>query len=186
MQHHYYTWGYLTVCTHWICSWVQCLMICLCEAHFTQRSCLQLLFVQLDVLGSCQLLHPGRFPVCQGGVNTAQLHTGYDRLPVLHMLMTVRCQTWRCQLSWVSPPGFGQCWAAVTPSQDAGGEFADGMAVLPSSQSPEHWGRLLEVTFLHSIWNKFLTSWGYLLTLSVWPNSNVNNYPCFSYFSYWF
>lgn len=115
MQHHYYTWGYLTLCRHWICLWVQCLMICLCEAHFTQRSCLQLLFVQLDVLGSCWLLHPGRFPVCQGGVNTARLHSGCDRLPVLHMLMAGRCQTWRCQLSWVSPPGFGQCWAAVTP-----------------------------------------------------------------------
>lgn len=34
MQHHYYARGYLTLCRHWICSWLQCLMICLCEAHF--------------------------------------------------------------------------------------------------------------------------------------------------------
>lgn len=78
-------------------------MICLCEAHFKTEELLATfvcaVVVFLHVLGSCWFLHPGRFPVGQGVVHTAQLHTGYDRLPVLHMVMTIQCQTGRCQLS---------------------------------------------------------------------------------------
>lgn len=47
---------------------------------------------------------------------------------------------WYYQLSQVSPFGFVQCWAAETPARDAGGEFANRMAVLPSGQNPEHRG----------------------------------------------
>lgn len=52
-------------------------MIAFLRHVLKQRSWLQLLFVQLDVLGSCWFLHPGWFPVCQGVVHTVQLHTGY-------------------------------------------------------------------------------------------------------------
>lgn len=53
-------------------------MIYLCEAHFKTEELLAAFVCAIGCAGQLLVLHPGWFPVCQGVVHTAQLHTGYD------------------------------------------------------------------------------------------------------------